>query len=84
MLVMKPIIREIKDLLEDSEPGMTVVGCSCDEPFACPIGETLWLDYRRRNPDGLTVPPECPENHPGPELAEYFEHVNGCDDCNEV
>jgi hypothetical protein len=55
-----------------------------EEPFACPIGEALWLEYRRRNPDGLTLPPACPENHHGPEMAEYFEHVNGCDYCNEV
>jgi hypothetical protein len=27
------------------------------EPFACPIGVALWQEYRRRNPDGLKVPP---------------------------
>jgi hypothetical protein len=36
LLEMKPIIREIKNLLEDAEPGVTVVGCTCDEPIACP------------------------------------------------
>jgi hypothetical protein len=57
---------------------------SIDEPIACPIGEALWLEYRKRNPNGLTLPHECPEDYPDPELAEYFTHVNGCDNCNEV
>jgi hypothetical protein len=30
-----------------------------EEPFACPIGVALWLEYRKRNPDALAVPPEC-------------------------
>ena len=29
-----------------------------EEPFACPIGEALWLEYRRRNPHAPKVPPE--------------------------
>jgi hypothetical protein len=28
-----------------------------EEPFACPAGIALWEEYRRRNPDGLKVPP---------------------------
>jgi hypothetical protein len=50
---MKQIDREIKELIEASEPGMTVVGCCQDEPVASPIGVALWQDPGRRNPDGL-------------------------------
>jgi hypothetical protein len=53
-----------------------------EEFIACPIGLALWEEYRRRNPHGLAVPPECPEDHPDPELAAYFDHVSNCDDCN--
>jgi hypothetical protein len=34
---MKRIVREIKELIEASELGMTVVVCSQDEPVACPV-----------------------------------------------
>jgi hypothetical protein len=36
---------------------------------AAPIGVSLWLEYRKRNPDGLMVPPEdlqdctCPTSY---------------------
>jgi hypothetical protein len=54
------------------------------EPFACPIGESLWLKYRKRNPHGLTVPPDSPEHCDDPKLAEYYDHVAMCDDCNKI
>jgi hypothetical protein len=56
------------------------------EPVACPVGLDLWLKYRAAHPDGPTVPPECSEDYPNPvpELLAYFNHVNSCDDCNEV
>jgi hypothetical protein len=38
----------------------------------------------KRNPDGLTLPPECPENYPDPAMAEYFVHVDGCDDWTQL
>jgi hypothetical protein len=84
LLVMKPIIREIKNLLENAEPGVTVVGCTCDEPLACPIGEALWLEYRQRNRDGIKVPPVDWKDCTDPELLPYAVHVHTCDDCNEV
>jgi hypothetical protein len=42
------------------------------EPFACIIGEALWVQYRERYPSGLTVPLTCPEDvsNPIPELIE--------------
>jgi len=29
-----------------------------DQPFACPIGIAVWLEWRRRNPNAPKVPPE--------------------------
>jgi hypothetical protein len=55
-----------------------------EEPFACPIGVTLWEEYRRRNTDGLKVPPVDLMDCTDPELMPYAEHVDSCDDCNEV
>jgi hypothetical protein len=55
-----------------------------EEPFACPIGLALWQEYRRRNPDGLKVPPVDLLDCTDPELAAYVTHVDTCDDCNEV
>jgi hypothetical protein len=55
-----------------------------EEPFACPIGLALWEEYRRRNPDGLKVPPEDLNDYTDPEMAAYVAHANSCDDCNEV
>lgn len=56
-----------------------------EEPFACPEGERLWNLYRESVPWGLKVPPACPEDFPDAEqeFLDFFEHVNGCDDCNE-
>jgi hypothetical protein len=81
---MKDIVRRVKELLEAAEPGMTVVEVSTDESFACPVAEELWLEYRKRNPDGLTIPPANSRNNIDPELLPYLEHVDGCDDCKEV
>jgi hypothetical protein len=55
-----------------------------EEPFAYPIDLALWREYTRRNPDCLKVPPECPEDHPDLELAQYFDHVSNCENCNEI
>jgi hypothetical protein len=55
-----------------------------DEPFACTIGERLWLEYRARNPFGRQFPPTAGEDCTDPELAEYCDHVATCEDCNEV
>ena len=58
---------------------------SCfEEPFACPIGNGLVREYRRRNPDGLKVPPVDLKDRTDPELMPYAEKVDSCDDCNEV
>jgi hypothetical protein len=85
MLGMKPFVRHIKELLEASEPGMVVVQSNGgDGPFACPIGEALWLEYRRRNPNGLTRRLLDDREITNPELLPYVQHVGGCDDCAEV
>jgi hypothetical protein len=55
-----------------------------EEPFACPIGEALWLEYRRRNPHAPKVPPEDLNDYTDPNMAAYVAHPNSCDDCNEV
>jgi hypothetical protein len=55
-----------------------------EEPFACPIGVALWLEYRRRNPDGLKVPPADLMDCTDPELMAFAYHFETCDDCNEV
>jgi hypothetical protein len=55
-----------------------------EEPFACPIGVALWKEYRRRNPDGLKLPPVDLLDYTDPELAAYVTHVDTCDDCSEV
>ena len=47
------MVRQVKELIETSEPGMRVISCTRDEPFNCPVGETLWQEYRKLNPDGL-------------------------------
>jgi hypothetical protein len=66
-------------------PDMTVIEMSgSDEPFACPIGVALWNEYCRRNPDGLEVPPTDGHGIQDPELLPYLQHVDACDDCNEV
>jgi hypothetical protein len=51
---------------------------------ACPIGEALWLEYRKRNPFGRQFPPTASEDCTDPELAEYCDHIATCEDCNEV
>jgi hypothetical protein len=55
-----------------------------EEPFACPVCIALWEEYRRRMPDGLKVPPIDLMDCTDPELQPYAEHVDSCDDCNEV
>jgi hypothetical protein len=55
-----------------------------EEPFACPIGVALWEEYRRRTLDGRKVPPVDLKDCSDPELMPYIEHVDSCDDCNEV
>jgi hypothetical protein len=55
-----------------------------EEPFACPIGVSLWLEYRKRNPDGLKAPPVDLQDCTDLELMSYVVHVDTCDDCNEV
>jgi hypothetical protein len=81
---MKHILRRIRELIEASEPDTTVVELRRNEPFACPIGLALWQEHRRRNPDGLKVPPVDLMDCTDPELMPYAEHVDSCDDCNEV
>jgi hypothetical protein len=54
------------------------------DPFACPIGIAIWEEYRRRNPDGLTVPPTDGRGIKDPELLPYLNHIDRCEDCNEV
>ena len=54
------------------------------EPSACPIGVAIWQEYRRRNPDGLKVPPVDLLDCTDLELMPYVVHVDSCDDCNEV
>jgi hypothetical protein len=55
-----------------------------EEPFARPIGEDLRHKYRSRNPDVLKRPPVDLMDCTDPELMPYAEHVDSCDDCNEV
>jgi hypothetical protein len=55
-----------------------------EEPFACSIGIALWQEYRKRNPDGLTIPPTDGRNVKDPELLSYVAHVDTFNDCNEV
>jgi hypothetical protein len=84
MLGMKNIVRRVKELIEAAEPDMTIVECSGCESFACPVAEALWLEYRKGNPDGLTIPPADSRNNIDPELFSYLQHVDGCDDCKEA
>jgi hypothetical protein len=81
---MTAIVRHVKELIEAAEPDITVLSCGCEEPFACPVGVALWEEYRRRNPDGLKVPPVDLVGCTDPDLMPYAEHVDTCDDCNEV
>jgi hypothetical protein len=81
---MKDIVRRVKELIEAAEPDMTVVEIKCSESFACPVAKALWLEYRNRNPGGLTIPPTASLNNRDPELLPYLQHVNSCDDCKEV
>jgi hypothetical protein len=55
-----------------------------EKPFACPVGLAVWEEYRRRNPDGFTVPPEDLMDCTDPELMAFAYHVDTCGDCNEV
>jgi hypothetical protein len=68
---MKDIVRRVKELIEAAEPDMTVVEISSSESFACPVAEALWLEYRKRNPDGLAIPPADSRNNIDPELLPY-------------
>jgi hypothetical protein len=54
------------------------------DPFACPNGLALWLEYRERNPDGLTIPPTDGRGIRDPELLPFLKHTDRCKDCNEV
>jgi hypothetical protein len=81
---MKDIVRHVKELIETAEPDITVVESSSSESSVCPVAEALWLEYRKRNPNGLTIPPADSRNNIDPELLPYLEHVDGCDDCKEV
>ena len=80
---MKSIVRQVTELIETSEPGMSVVSCTRDEPFNCTVGETLWQEYRKRNPDGLKVPPADKRCVTDAELLAYIRHGDSCQDCNE-
>jgi hypothetical protein len=80
---MKSIVRQVRELIETAEPGMRVISCSRDEPFNCPTGETLWQEYRQRNPDGLKVPPVDRRCVTDPELIDYIRHGDSCHACNE-
>ena len=80
---MKPMVKQVKELIEASEPDMTVIEMN-DELFACPRGIALWQEYRSRHPDGLKVPPADLTKRTDPELMPYAEHVDCCDDCNEI
>ena len=80
---MKSIVRQVRELIETSEPGMRVVSCTHDEPFDCPVGETLWHEYRKRNPDGLKVPPVDRRCVTDLELIGYIRHRDSCNACNE-
>ena len=62
---------------------MRVVSRTHDEPFDCPVGETLWQEYRKRNPDGLKVPPVERRCVTDPELLAYLRHRDSCNACNE-
>jgi hypothetical protein len=55
-----------------------------DEPFACQIGVALWEEYRKRNPDGLTVPPTDGRGLLDPELLTFLNHMDRCEDCKEI
>jgi hypothetical protein len=79
---MKAIARRVKKLLEAAKPGITVVELSgTGKRSGCPIGEALWLEYRRRNPNGVTFPPSQDCNTTDPELLAYLQHVDVCHDC---
>jgi hypothetical protein len=55
-----------------------------EEPFDRPVGMALWGRLRRPNPDGLKVPPVDLMDNTDPKLMLYAEHIDSCDDCNEV
>jgi hypothetical protein len=80
---MKPIVKQVKELIEAAEPDVTVVEIN-DGPFACPIRVELWEEYLRRNPDGLTVPPTNGRGIKDPELLPYLKHVGSCKECSGV
>ena len=80
---MKSIVRQVRELIETSEPGMRVMGCTRDELFNCPVGETLWQEYRKRNPYGLKVPPVDRSWVTDAELLAYLMHRDSCHACNE-
>lgn len=80
---MKSIVRQVRELIETSEPDMRVVSCTRDKLFNCPVGETLWQEYRRRNQDGLKVPPVDRRGVTDPELLSYIRHGDSCHICNE-
>lgn len=84
-LGMKPIVRQVKDLIEAAEPDVTVMQADgSDEPFACPVGVALWEEYLKGNPDGLQTPPANFMDYTDPELRAYAEHVNSCVDCKDL
>jgi hypothetical protein len=51
-----------------------------DRLMACPIGEALWLEYRKRNPFGRQFPPtaseDCKRPGTGPVLRPH-SHLRG-------
>jgi hypothetical protein len=55
-----------------------------EEPFACPIGIALWLEYRRRNPNAPNISPEDLKDYTDPRMAAYVAHVNSYENCNDV
>jgi hypothetical protein len=70
-----------------AEGEMTVIqfpSRAVEKPFTCPIGIALWQEYRKRNPDGLTIPPTDGRNVKDPELLSYVAQVDTFNDCNEV
>jgi hypothetical protein len=82
---MDEIVRRIKELLEAAEPEMTVVQMDgTEKPFACPVGMALWSEYRRRNPNGFTLPPIDGVGMKDSELLPYLQHTWRCSDCKSV
>ena len=50
---------------------------------AAPIGVSLWLEYRKRNPDGLMAPPVDLQDCTDLELLPHVVHIDSCDDRDE-